>query len=344
MSAGRRIPSLDGLRAVSIALVLFAHLGGTSGFPFSLESARVDMGALGVRVFFVISGFLITTLLRSELEREGTISLRGFYWRRSVRILPPFFLYFAVVLILDSREVIELPPSDVLHAATYTMNYHWPRGWYLGHLWSLSIEEQFYLIWPIVMRLGQAPARKLALCCFLLAPLWRVGLAIARPDLRATLGENATDALAIGCLLCLFREELWKCDRYRQLIGSRALVWLLPLVIWLPFLTQRWSHGIYWGAGMSLQNLAIMVAIDATTRNPGTLAGRALNSPGPVTIGLWSYSLYLWQQLFLNRAGSALVQAFPLNLACAVACAWASYRYVERPALQLRSRLPAVAR
>jgi peptidoglycan/LPS O-acetylase OafA/YrhL len=130
-----RIPSLDGLRAVSIALVALAHLNGTRYFPTLPELGQWQLGNLGVRVFFVISGFLITTLLLEESERTGAVSLFQFYLRRCFRIFPAFYALCAVLFVLDQARIIALRPGDLLAAVTYTVNYHHDRAWYTGHIW-----------------------------------------------------------------------------------------------------------------------------------------------------------------------------------------------------------------
>ena len=150
-----RIASLDGLRAISIGLGLLGHLAGTRFFP--LTSAAGDFFALaetGVLIFFIISGFLITTLLLHELDNSGRINLLKFYFRRTLRIFPPYYFLIAVLLVLRFLGYISLSNYDVLHAFTYTSNYFYPEGWYLGHPWSLSVEEQFYLLWPAILLLS----------------------------------------------------------------------------------------------------------------------------------------------------------------------------------------------
>ena len=195
----RRIPSLDGLRAVAILMVCLSHLAQTKGSPIHNFSS---FGNLGVRIFFVISGMLITRLLLDELHRDGSISLKGFYFRRTLRIFPAMWFYMGVVLLLEAAGVLSLLPKDALHAFTYTVNYDQHRSWYIGHLWSLSVEEQFYLLWPMAIWLGGARvAMRTAIASVILAPLLRLVLILSVPGAPILEWFPTTcDALATGCL------------------------------------------------------------------------------------------------------------------------------------------------
>jgi len=134
----RAIPGLDGLRAISIVFVLLAHLSGTRHFPNSRW--LMGLGELGVRVFFVISGYLITTILLEELGRKGTISLPRFYFRRAMRLFPAAYFLITVIAAIAALSLLRVDRRDILFAVTYTMNYNDARGWELGHLWSLAVE------------------------------------------------------------------------------------------------------------------------------------------------------------------------------------------------------------
>ena len=128
----RRVPSLDGLRAVSIALVIFSHLCGTRGFLGERVGNVFALGELGVTVFFVISGYLITTLLLAEIETTGRISLPRFYLRRTFRIVPAYYAFLAGAVALAAAGLIGLQPADIGHAVTYTSNYYPGRAWPVG--------------------------------------------------------------------------------------------------------------------------------------------------------------------------------------------------------------------
>jgi peptidoglycan/LPS O-acetylase OafA/YrhL len=331
----RVIPSLDGLRAVSIACVLLAHLTGTQGFPLQ-STAFYPMGEFGVRVFFVISGYLITSILLAELRRHGTIALGRFYFRRTLRLMPAAYVLVAVVGVLAAQGLLRLERGDLLFAATYTMNFWEGRGWSLGHLWSLAVEEQFYLLWPLtLLRLRGPRCTRLLLAILVLAPLARLASPLVAPAFNFVIWA---DTLATGCLLALWRERLHAHRPYRRLLDSRwfAAVPLAALAAnYIP------STKVGWLVGATIMNVAIALSVDWAMEHADSAVGRVLNWPPLAFAGVLSYSLYLWQQLFLNRYSTSPLCAFPLNLLLTFLAALASYFLVEAQFLRLRSRAEA---
>jgi peptidoglycan/LPS O-acetylase OafA/YrhL len=341
-SATDRIPSLDGLRGISIAFVLFSHLAGTGGFPVSAASANTwSLGSFGVTVFFVISGFLITGLLLEELDRTDRIRLGRFYFRRTLRIFPPYFALLGALLVAEAIGWIALHPGDALHAATYTSNYHLERSWYVGHTWSLAVEEQFYLLWPAVLVLaGTRRALFLAAATVLVVPLVR----LAEWELFRSAGygvghrfETIADAIAVGCVLACARPWLHRFEPYMRLLRSPLFV-LVPVLA----LAGNMMHDhplIAFAVGITVMNVCLALCLDwCVTFHEGRV-GRVLNATPLVFVGWISYSLYLWQQPFLNRASQAALAQFPLNIVLTIAAALASYYLIERPSLQLRKRV-----
>ncbi len=174
-----RLPSLDGWRAVSILLVLGFHSSFIQGFPVWLHPAFgwIFDGNLGVRFFFVISGFLITWLLLQEMNRAGSISLKDFYIRRCLRILPVYFTFLGVLALLQFFGAAKQSSASWIGALTFTRNL-FGNDAISGHLWSLSVEEQFYLLWPGIFLLasgGKNLRTTLRVLIFgiLLAPFFR---------------------------------------------------------------------------------------------------------------------------------------------------------------------------
>jgi peptidoglycan/LPS O-acetylase OafA/YrhL len=336
----RDIPSLDGLRGVAVALVIVGHAAqlpefASSGFsPFLGELAR-----LGVNMFFVLSGFLITRLLVDEADRNGRPSLSAFYARRAIRIFPAAYLYIAVVVFLAFAGRVSVSGDDVFHAATYTMNYDHDRGWLLGHLWSLAVEEQFYLLWPLaILWLSRAQCLGLALAVIVCVPVLRVAVWILAPAARLGIDEEfqyVCDGLATGCVLALL------CHRY----GITAVAARIPAVVYAfsPFVAVA---SVMFGSWPSLNlpvaitagNLAIAVLLLWCVTRPQSRIGQVLNSRVLAALGVISYSIYLWQQLFMDRTLATGLFAFPLNILWILVAAMASYLLVERPLMALRGR------
>src|SRR5262249_7861489 len=149
---------------------------GTRNFPLSEAVGNFwGLGEFGVRVFFVISGFLITGLLMQELARDGRIRLARFYLRRTLRIFPPYYTLLVTLGLASAAGAVTLASHDLTHAATYTSNYYLGRSWFMGHTWSLSVEEQFYLLWPAVFLIA-GPRRGffIAAAVVVLTPFIRV--------------------------------------------------------------------------------------------------------------------------------------------------------------------------
>lgn len=344
MSDTTRIPALDGFRALSIILVLVGHLQGTRGFGRQqLWSIFGDLAHLGVQVFFVISGLLITSLLLEEQERTGTLSLRRFYIRRSLRIFPAFFFFLGALLGAQAMGWISLSTLDVVTAATYTVNYLVDRSWYVGHLWSLSVEEQFYLLWPFAMVCAKTRKQALviAVTVFLMAPVVRVAMHVAIPSGPARdleIFPAVADAIAAGCVMALTRGYWQQQEWYRRATAS-PWIWLALIPVLLVSKYKGFTAVDALGTPVSLALIAVL--IDAGTRRVRGPVAAALNWRPVVFVGTLSYSLYLWQQPFLNRQCTADVCAFPLNISLAVVCALFSYFLLGRPLLGLRKRYAA---
>jgi peptidoglycan/LPS O-acetylase OafA/YrhL len=339
---GDKIPALDGLRGISIGLVLLAHLTGTRDVATGARLFDLDsLGTLGVRIFFVISGFLITLLLLQERARTGSISLPRFYLRRALRIFPAAYFYMGVVFLAAALGLLVLAPGDRLHALTYTVNYHHLRSWYVSHLWSLSVEEQFYLIWPALLLLfGARGALWLAFGLVVAAPQIRMAIWLHWPERRIEIGEAFTtigDAIATGCLLAGLRARLGQSGRYLGFLRSPWFV-AVPLLVVVANAFQRYP-AIDFLFGETLMNVAIALTIDRCVRVSGDWVRRLLDSPPLAGLGVLSYSLYLWQEPFLNRFSHSPATLFPFNLMLALAAAAASHYFVERPFLRWRQRL-----
>jgi|HubBroStandDraft_4_1064222.scaffolds.fasta_scaffold12521_3 peptidoglycan/LPS O-acetylase OafA/YrhL len=335
----KRIPALDGLRAVAISLVLLAHLRATPGFPAWLDAPRF-YGGLGIELSFVISGFLITSKLMGEEERSGRIGLGAFYRRRALRILPAALAYLAAVALLGAAGLSVVPLGDIVAALTFCRNL-FGDSFLTGHFWTLSVEEQFYLVWPVVFSVVPAGRRlRVALALFALAPLWRTfNLYVLHPPHGLNLGRADLhyDTIVAGILLALARRhprgdaaQAWATDHGAALLAG-AMAGLLMLQVLVPR---------DWWLTMSARDLLIAAIVLSVVAGPGHVARALLESRPLRWVGRISYSLYLWQQLFTYwwKIGDQWFGRFPANLAGALLVSAASYYLIERPILAWRDR------
>ena len=350
-TVGHDIPSLDGLRAVSIAIVILAHTKSL------LPSAIADSGVFryliggglhGVQVFFVISGYLITTLLVHEFERSGDLSLRRFYARRTLRIFPPFYLYLAVLAILWAAGIEGEDPSTFLSAATYTIIYHpHPQGWLVQHAWSLSIEEQFYLLWPVLLliALRRGIAARAAGAVLVIMPMVRFSLQYlssrsGTDAMRTIVNSSAIDLLMMGCLLALLSQN----KRWRRWCARWNTTWTTAALAGVGLVLVPYAEAKLLRTGLVLPTVALGYTVTAASvgavlenvvRSPRSVAGRILNVSAVRHIGVISYSIYLWQQLFTgNLARFGLLTYVFILIAAEI-----SYRLIERPMQRLRWQL-----
>jgi peptidoglycan/LPS O-acetylase OafA/YrhL len=341
--AANRIPSLDGIRAVSIALVLVSHFGRDAELQDPL-----DLGLLGVRIFFVISGYLITGLLLKEMQEDGRVNLLRFYFRRTMRIFPAFYFYLGCMLLVSVLGWGGLSFRQALPALTYTSNYFPAPQMLIRHTWSLATEEQFYLIWPAVLAVFKPRHGVLALLSLLIiAPLSSHFLS---REFGHAVPAFFNSAIGIGCLLALTHKSLHHTQLYRRWINSQ-LGLLLPMVLLISGLPALHIGGLRDSLFSLIQNLAIALSLDWTVVHCDRSVGRLLNLPTVVYIGVLSYSLYLWQQPFsslygegsnltLYLSGHWRLLANPVARVAALSlCTLLSYYLVERPMLRLRVRL-----
>ena len=344
-----RIPCLDGLRALSIALVFIEHIAisaGTRGRTLAEKSVG-NIGVLGVDVFFAISGFLITLLLLRERRNTGKVSLAGFYGRRFLRLMPAAIVYLATVAALQWSGRLHLTTRNWVHAVTYTVNFDPRPVWELGHLWSLSIEEHFYLVWPVALLL--LPTRWLlgAVVGWLVAvPAARLAMLVFVPDQleRVELWTLfRVDSIAAGCLLALLSQHEWFRRRTRLGGGVSALLMVgLAAVMLGGYVIGFVVTSYFVLLDATVRAVCISALIWLTINQAGSPWFRLLESRPLVVVGVLSYSLYLWQQLFITHpsAGAAgLMNRLPYSVVLAVAAAVASHLLVERPFLSLKARL-----
>lgn len=336
------IPVLDGLRAVSIVLVLVSHALIYDPQAPGVRAAALQCGNVGVSLFFVISGYIITRLLLREEAATGRVRFGRFYLRRAFRLLPACYAYVLVVFALAAARVIPAAPvHDYLASVLYVRNLV-GRGHETSHLWSLSLEEQFYLFWPGFLVLLPAAFRLRATFGLIAAVcVWRFALVYlgkasegalhSRTDLRI-------DTILFGCALALAARP-----GGRPAVGwggtghGWLAAWVLGLVRWLAAV-GRVPHGAAFESGVAAVFLTLVV--NWFLRNDGRGAHRVLCAGPFLAVGALSYSLYLWQHLFLGPYDSPIrpLREFPVNLACLFVAAVLSYRLIERPFVRFKDR------
>lgn len=351
----QRIPTLDGWRAVAIIAVIACHsralFAPDGAFPNVSASHLLGYLRQGVDLFFAISGFLITRLLSLELTKSGRLSLSGFYIRRVFRILPLIFLYLSVTALIGFWRAPIIERWEVLSTLLFLRNYAVrDGGTTTAHFWSLSVEEHFYLLWPPLLSLvKRSQAIALAGAVALAIALWRgidarYGIFLHAfsydpgPTLRT---DTRLDALLWGAVAAL----AW--DRLKALFERLRRLPLAPtLVLALIVINARKVP-----LAPTLLALLFPMLIASTVFCPGTLVSRVLEARALRWLGRLSYSLYVWQTLFLQTTqvsfsrtaeGSAQLPRYLLDISLILACSIGSHYLLELPLQRLGRRLGQV--
>jgi peptidoglycan/LPS O-acetylase OafA/YrhL len=334
------VRQLDGFRAMAILIVFFAHCG--------LE--RIVPGGFGVTIFFFLSGYLITSLLRSEYGQTGRISLSAFYWRRTLRIWPPLYITLAVcwTAMLVFFPGVRVDPWGVVAQIAFVNNYAylWGHGSGLDlPLWSLAVEEHFYLIFPAAYALAIARLSSrgaFLVCAFscLLVLLVRVSYVAAEGPIGIIYYWSHTriDSILFGCCLALYNNPVLDRDAWRP-HWSAALAAIGLLLFCLLFRNDIFRQTLRY----SLQGMALYVLFAFALHDRGVLA-RILSSPPLRLISLYSYTFYLVHVMLIRICTDYfhIVSLVPLVLIAGTSsmlyCAL-MYHFVERPLAQRRRRL-----
>ena len=339
-------PALDGVRGIAIIAVLAVHTHHIFGWSI------LKGGNVGVDIFFVLSGFLITALLIEEWQGSGEISLKGFYWRRVLRLVPALLIVLAILYLLadfvlpateaaDTRRSI---PVAFFYASDFALAFFQFHLGALQHTWSLAIEEHFYLVWPLflmaALKLG-ASRRRLVVITLTLALASAVHRAVLHQlgalPVRTYYGIDArADGLLIGCAagMCV----CWGFLRARSLKP-----WVVPavaLIVTLMLATNYATPFMHLG-GFALLAMAAAAVIGWVVMAPSSYLQRFLEYDPLVWVGRISYGLYLWHYPIF-KVGSLLKVGWVLQLLIALTATFAitclSYYLIERPVLKLKRR------
>jgi len=359
-----RLPSLDGWRAIFISIVLNSHFGRLD-LPYAFHFL-ID-GELGVRCFFVLSGLLITYLLLVEAGQFETVSIVRFYQRRALRIVPVYLCFLAVIFAEQVQGSLAIPVSSWIGLLTFTANFCLNlEDWFVFHLWSLSIEQQFYLVWPalfVVLRPWKSPRPilwvLLAVICLIVpyrlaagainfwytsaqfgqlaanSQAWAL-LAFAKDHFSWAFRASATfhflDCLAIGCACAAL---LYHFPAFFRNMSTSVTAFLFVVSISFVIVPAglatdiRWLRGALYLFGNSVQAVGCGILLIMAICKPKFLPYRMLNTRALVFVGMISYSMYIWQQPFMHLWLSA--RSAMAKLCAVVVVAWLSYWIIEKP-------------
>ncbi len=325
------IPSLNGLRALSILFVLFSHV-----LLANFNKSDNPGGQVGVQIFFIISGYLITILLLQEEAKNNTINLKKFYLRRTIRIFPVYYSLLFVYFLLQISNVLSFSTASWITSLSYTKYLSYKNNdWETGHLWSLSVEEQFYLLWPLIFKFFKKKRVIIAFLIIIFATAIKLFTEISDKHIFAR-----ADALMWGCVFAIFNDKL-------KVIFAKKWVWILPfatLLVCMLFkrvfhLTDLNSNIIkaFLGSFGLFTNLSICFIILVSIYYKNNYWYTFLNSKPLNYLGILSYSIYIWQQLFFSNKIFPFSK-FPYNLFLIFLVANLSYYTIEKPFLKLKSK------
>lgn len=318
----KHIPTLDGWRGIAVLLVLVDHVR----YALHAEaSPGVATGQHGVTIFFVLSGFLITSKLMDEMDTTGSVDLRKFYVRRFFRLMPAawvFLLFVAMEAAISDRSATAA--RGILSSLFFWRNYAYlfgPDHGLTGHFWSLSIEEQFYLIWPFLMVItGRRTIRWVAVAGVIAIALYRFvswDRLIQLPLWKICGTHLRADALLIGCAAALFLPR----------IKSYLRAWMA-----LPLLAALIACFVHYRALIPASESLIIAALLLVTSQCRSAVFQVLDWKPLAFLGTISYGVYLWQQLLMLEVyggGSPY-----LSFAFFAGAVTASYLFIEKPLME----------
>jgi len=346
-----RIPSLDGIRGLSILMVVFGH-------AFRSYFHLIDIANLGVRIFFIISAYLIVTILKNNII-NGKFSLKKFYFKRIMRTFPAFYFYiFCIYILLSWLDIFDL--SQFWRAPVYLENYHsrslWEsQQWFVGHSWSLAVEEQFYILVSLLFfmvnknKITLKRANFIFLLLFFISPLLRASFFLFDfyPDVM--IGsihrsfETVVDSIAIGGIMALTPFKIIQKNKIVNYFKNKTFIMFL-LVLGIQFLNSvfvreifglkvRFIYNLF---GLSIINISLAIIIfNSISRYNSSIFKKALNTKTLSYIGLLSYSIYLWQQVWLYEWNIPLA----LKFTGIIFSALISYYLIEKPFLNFRNKV-----
>jgi len=338
---------LDFWRGVGILMVIAHHLFYFHFSAFRIFAASVPIGAFeqilwwanqvligfseragpwGVKFFFIVSGYIITLLVLREEEKYGRLRIGTFYVKRLFRILPPYLFYLFGISIFAALSWVALPSSDVLTAGAFLCNTVLPCGWFVVHTWTLAIEMQFYLVWPIFFIILPVRHRCLFLT-ILLAVLYicsAFGVFVTRGWIDNALSFSC---IVLGALCALYPNLRAMLQKYG--------FWYIGAIIFIIGSVYLFGFGEVARVIYRITTPIVLTALIFSTYQYKRLI-RSWVFTAVASIGLVSYSLYLWQQVFLAPSEQYLSPSILQNFLFMIVCCLFSYYAVEKPFIRLK--------
>jgi peptidoglycan/LPS O-acetylase OafA/YrhL len=295
-------PAFDVFRGIGIVFVMLAHTPTRGDILAPIR----PIGALGVHMFFALSGFLITYRFLEEKEQTGRIDLRAFYRRRVRRILPPALIYLAALAVMGPW--LHLLPAKLgeIWASLFFYRNIAPGGWYTGHFWSLSLEEQFYLFWPVLLVAAGKSARLAALLIIVATGIWRAHVFAVDPQANIYRPDLLADHLLWGCVIGLSWKQVLRIPQ-----GARVLAGILGIAA-ATVLIYRQPH--FWQPMFAL-SVAFGFILAAESAQGWSAKLKPFQKLGEA-----SYDCYIWQSLFLPLPFAAMALPFPQRVPWSYLC------------------------
>jgi peptidoglycan/LPS O-acetylase OafA/YrhL len=332
--ATKRIDSLDGWRTISVCAVILSHVVNESALHIDgwLAEVIASYGTLGVKIFFVISGFVICRGMLAEHVRSDRVSIIGFYIRRFFRIIPPLALYLAVVCVLTAAHAVNPDAYRALLGLTFVCNLISNCGGYLGaHQWSLSTEEQFYLVVPVLFVLaGSCRVSIFTVLAFGL-PLFSLFAAVLKWVDVASFSSTFI-CISVGVAASFHEERIRQACR--SVPPSTLYVMIAVILLIAPQPPSRTTSLLT----AFILPMCIAASLFMTMVTPSSFA-QLLRYPAIVMIGRASYSIYLWQQLATYRFSWSSPSLRVALVCVSVAFCLVSFRFFERPLIARGARI-----
>lgn len=340
------IKGLNAIRAFSIMLVVLNHMDAFQSIlipgVIDLRLAPMISGNFGVQVFFVLSGFLISHILLDERTRTGKINLKYFFIRRFLRLAPPLLIFFLLIGIALSQGYLSHTTDSLLYAAFYLYNFT-PRELYaseMGHFWSLGVEEQFYLFWPLTLTTIKKVNSLIFFLCVLIFLCSILVLIIHWIPLNKAYHISrwfipACCPILIGCLGAVLNH--YREHSVQQLLRHH---WLVALLMLITYSFSLYAPVFMIPLGISIQSVAVILFILKLYHSQDRRWVRALEFAPLSYMGIISYGIYVYQGFFLRTgSGSELwFQQFPTNILLTLTLAVLSYELFEKQVLKLKRK------